>query len=83
MWVYCADPSGSCWSPDVWDHKTGECWLKQQEGWDGRPENLVVNHVGLYSAEHLAEHPTSPDHVQWTSGYLAVGTHTVAEVLVR
>ena len=31
-WVYCplrADEE--CWSPDVWNHTGGECWLKVQE----------------------------------------------------
>ena len=28
IWVYCPSPSG-CYSPDIFEHKHQECWLKQ------------------------------------------------------
>lgn len=34
VWVWCPDPSGQCWSPDAWNHTSGECWLKFQQHWD-------------------------------------------------
>lgn len=28
IWVYCPSETG-CFSPDKYEHKNGECWLKQ------------------------------------------------------
>jgi len=28
-WVFC--PEEVCWSPDIWNHTFGECWLKVQQ----------------------------------------------------
>ena len=28
-WVFC--PLPECWSPDIWNHTFGECWLKTQD----------------------------------------------------
>jgi hypothetical protein len=58
VWVFCADPSGNCWSADIWPHETGECWLKHQRDWDGNQSTLVVNARGKYSARHRQQHAT-------------------------
>ena len=36
--VYCPSPTGDCWSADIWNHTTGECWLKWQKDWDNNGE---------------------------------------------
>ena len=70
VWVFCADPSGECWSADIWPHETGECWLKFQEDWDGDMDTLILNGKGEYSSKHRKMHPTSPPVVPWTAGAL-------------
>mmetsp|Transcript_50051 Transcript_50051/g.160158 ORF Transcript_50051/g.160158 Transcript_50051/m.160158 type:complete len:172 (+) Transcript_50051:262-777(+) len=76
MWVWCGDPSGVCWSMDIWNHTTGECWLKYQEGWDGNPDldssNIRINQRGAFAAQFRREHRTAPLMVPWTAGVLAV-----------
>ncbi|KAL4451841.1 hypothetical protein ABPG75_007503 [Micractinium tetrahymenae] len=72
VWVYCPSPTGECWSPDIWNHTTGECWLKYQEGWDGVTDrektNLAVNRRGAYPPEFRAVHTTAPEMVAWVAG---------------
>eukprot|EP00271_Cylindrocystis_brebissonii_P006014 TRINITY_DN1852_c0_g2_i2.p1 TRINITY_DN1852_c0_g2~~TRINITY_DN1852_c0_g2_i2.p1 ORF type:complete len:282 (+),score=45.86 TRINITY_DN1852_c0_g2_i2:219-1064(+) len=59
-WVYCPEPDG-CFSPDIYDHKHRECWLK----YSVVPK---VNFQGRYSAVFRGIHPTSPEFVQWMAG---------------
>ncbi|CAI5465225.1 unnamed protein product [Closterium sp. Yama58-4] len=62
IWVFCPEPGG-CWSPDIWDHKHKECWLKY-----GDPPKL--NFQGRYAKEFRAMHPTAPEAVQWVAGVI-------------
>ncbi|CAI5969538.1 unnamed protein product [Closterium sp. NIES-65] len=62
IWVFCPEPGG-CWSPDIWDHKHKECWLKY-----GDPPKL--NFQGRYADEFRAMHPTAPEAVQWVAGVI-------------
>lgn len=32
VWVYCPSEEG-CFSPDIYEHKQFECWLKQVRDW--------------------------------------------------
>ncbi|PRW57001.1 hypothetical protein C2E21_4332 [Chlorella sorokiniana] len=74
VWVFCGSRTGECWSPDIWNHTTGECWLKYQAEWDNVVDrertNLAVNRRGRYPDEFRNEHKTSPDKVQWTAGVI-------------
>ena len=62
-WVFCPEPT--CWSPDVWNHTQGECWLKWHDNTQQAPK---VNAKGAYTAGYRAEHTTAPGAVQWVSG---------------
>ncbi|GJP50141.1 hypothetical protein CLOM_g9278 [Closterium sp. NIES-68] len=62
IWVFCPEPGG-CWSPDIWDHKHKECWLKH-----GDPPKM--NFQGRYADEFRAMHPTAPEAVQWVAGVI-------------
>lgn len=72
VWVWCGDPSGKCWTMDIHDHTTGDCWLKFQSGWDNKTDlattNLKVNHRDKFSTEFRNEHKTAPVKVPWTAG---------------
>lgn len=72
IWVWCGDPSGECWTPDIHSHKTGDCWLKFQSQWDQnvdkKKSNLAVNSRGKYSEEYRKEHKTAPEYVAWVAG---------------
>ena len=74
IWVYCADPSGSCWTMDIHEHTTGDCWLKHQAEWDGNADltksNLKINHRGAFSKEFKAEHKTTPELIPWMAGVI-------------
>ncbi|KXZ47567.1 hypothetical protein GPECTOR_34g726 [Gonium pectorale] len=76
VWVWCGDPSGICWTMDIHNHTTGDCWLKHQEKWDNNPDrsksNLEVNHQGKFSAEFRAVHKTAPELVPWVAGIVPV-----------
>ncbi|KAG2495416.1 hypothetical protein HYH03_006363 [Edaphochlamys debaryana] len=76
VWVWCGDPSGVCWTMDIHNHTTGDCWLKHQEKWDNNPDltksNLEINHEGRFSAEFRATHKTSPEFVPWWAGVVPV-----------
>lgn len=61
-WVYCPQPGG-CWSPDIYDHKHKECWLKYSE----KP---LINYKGKFPDEFRKIHVTAPELVDWTSGRL-------------
>ena len=64
VWVFCPSPTGLCWSQDIWNHTTGECWCKVQADWDGNTDlkasNLKANNRGAYPAAFRQEHKTSP-----------------------
>lgn len=60
IWVFCP-AEGGCFSPDVYEHKHQECWLKQAV----EPE---LNFKGHYDEEYRRLHPTAPRIVPWVSG---------------
>lgn len=74
VWVYCPSPTGDCWSADIWNHTTGECWLKWQKDWDNNVDragtNLQVNRRGKYKPEFRQEHKTAPEEVAWAAGVI-------------
>jgi hypothetical protein len=63
-WVFC--PLEECWSPDIWNHTKGECWLKVQED----PRKPAVNFRGDYPAAFREQHSTAPPRVAWQAGVL-------------
>lgn len=63
IWVYCPQERG-CFSPDKYEHKNQECWLKQ-----GSPPRL--NFKTKYDLEYRRTHPTAPVVVPWVSGVVA------------
>ncbi|MCO5595960.1 hypothetical protein L7F22_050011 [Adiantum nelumboides] len=63
IWVYCAREAG-CYSPDIYEHKHQECWLKQSD----KPR---LNFKGKYTPEYRRSHPTSPVVVPWVSGVIS------------
>ncbi|KAH9314145.1 hypothetical protein KI387_022772, partial [Taxus chinensis] len=63
VWVYCPSESG-CYSPDIYEHKHQECWLKQAV-------NPKTNFKGRYSEAYRREHPSAPLVVPWVSGITA------------
>lgn len=60
IWVYCPQESG-CYSPDIYQHKHMECWLKFAE----KPR---LNFKDKYSESYRSSHPTAPLIVPWVSG---------------
>lgn len=60
IWVYCPFEPG-CYSPDIYQHKHRECWLKQAD-------HPKLNFKGKYSEAYRREHPTAPVVVPWVSG---------------
>ncbi|THG13068.1 hypothetical protein TEA_026467 [Camellia sinensis var. sinensis] len=63
IWVYCPSETG-CYSPDVYEHKHMECWLKYAE----KPR---VNFKDKYSESYRNSHPNVPVIVPWVSGTMA------------
>ncbi|XP_059636506.1 uncharacterized protein LOC132278679 [Cornus florida] len=63
IWVYCPSETG-CHSPDIYEHKNGECWLKYAE-------NPKVNYKGTYSDSYRNSHPKAPLVVPWVSGVVS------------
>ncbi|KAK2992275.1 hypothetical protein RJ640_020268 [Escallonia rubra] len=63
IWVYCPS-EGGCYSPDIYEHKLGECWLKYAE-------NPRVNFKDRYSDSYRNSHPNSPVIVPWVSGIVS------------
>ncbi|KAK2660352.1 hypothetical protein Ddye_006885 [Dipteronia dyeriana] len=59
-WVYCPYETG-CHSPDIYEHKNQECWLKYAE----QPK---LNFKGKYPDSYRNSHPTAPLIVPWVSG---------------
>ncbi|XP_011629222.1 uncharacterized protein LOC18425054 isoform X1 [Amborella trichopoda] len=64
IWVYCPSEAG-CYSPDIYEHKHQECWLKQAD-------TPRLNFKDKYSASYRSAHPTAPVRVPWISGVLSV-----------
>lgn len=60
IWVYCPS-EGGCHSPDIYEHKLGECWLKYAE----KPK---VNFKDQYSESYRNSHSNVPLFVPWVSG---------------
>lgn len=63
IWVYCPSESG-CYSPDIYEHKHQECWLKQDE----KPR---LTFKDKYSDSYRSSHPTAPVVVPWMSGVIS------------
>ncbi|XP_021848843.1 uncharacterized protein [Spinacia oleracea] len=60
VWVYCPSEAG-CYSPDIYEHKHQECWLKYSE----KPK---LNFKDKYSDSYRSSHPEAPLLVPWVSG---------------
>ncbi|XP_074279316.1 uncharacterized protein LOC141604737 [Silene latifolia] len=63
IWVYCPSETG-CYSPDIYEHKNQECWLKYAE----QPK---VNFKDKYTESYRSTHPTAPLVVPWVSGVIS------------
>ncbi|GAB2219075.1 hypothetical protein Droror1_Dr00006703 [Drosera rotundifolia] len=64
IWVYCPSESG-CYSPDIYEHKFQECWLKYAE-------TPRLNFKNKYSDSYRNSHPTAPLIVPWVSGVVSL-----------
>ncbi|KAF8377527.1 hypothetical protein HHK36_030909 [Tetracentron sinense] len=62
IWVYCPSETG-CYSPDIYEHKRQECWLKYAE----KPR---LNFKNKYSEAYRNSHPSTPLIVPWISGFV-------------
>ncbi|KAL9312991.1 hypothetical protein ACSQ67_018443 [Phaseolus vulgaris] len=60
IWVYCPSEFG-CHSPDIYQHKHQECWLKYAE----KPR---LNFKDKYPEWYRNSHPSAPVIVPWVSG---------------
>ncbi|XP_038715355.1 uncharacterized protein LOC120009005 [Tripterygium wilfordii] len=60
IWVYCPSETG-CHSPDIYEHKNQECWLKYAE----KPR---LNFKDRYPESYRNAHPNAPTIVPWVSG---------------
>ncbi|MCL7024014.1 hypothetical protein MKW94_005327 [Papaver nudicaule] len=60
IWVYCPSENG-CHSPDIYEHKFQECWLKQADV----PK---VTFQWKYTESYRRSHSTAPVFVPWLSG---------------
>ena len=69
-WVFC--PSSRCWSPDIWNHTFGECWLKWFDVTKQRAPK--VNAKGAFPPAFREMHTTAPEFVQWVGGINAKAT---------
>lgn len=63
IWVYCPSEYG-CYSPDIYEHKHQECWLKQ----DSKPR---LSFKDKYSESYRGSHPNAPVAVPWMSGVIS------------
>ncbi|GAU44318.1 hypothetical protein TSUD_304990 [Trifolium subterraneum] len=63
IWVYCPSESG-CHSPDIYQHKHQECWLKYAE----KPQ---LNFKDKYSESYRKSFPSAPEVVPWVSGVVS------------
>ncbi|KAL3688871.1 hypothetical protein R1sor_015180 [Riccia sorocarpa] len=62
IWVYCPAEEG-CFSPDIYEHKNLECWLKQAD-------TPKTNFKGRYPEDYRRTHPSCPRVVPWVSGVI-------------
>lgn len=62
IWVYCPAENG-CHSPDIYQHKLEECWLKYAE-------TPKVSFKDKYSENYRRNHPNAPLVVPWVSGVI-------------
>ncbi|XP_050214771.1 uncharacterized protein LOC126665878 [Mercurialis annua] len=60
VWVYCPSEMG-CYSPDIYQHRIQECWLKYAE-------TPRLNFKDRYSESYRNAHPNAPLIVPWVSG---------------
>ncbi|KAK7321703.1 hypothetical protein VNO77_32584 [Canavalia gladiata] len=60
IWVYCPSEFG-CHSPDIYQHKHQECWLKYAE----KPK---LNFKDRYPEWYRNSHPSAPVIVPWVAG---------------
>ncbi|XP_052189540.1 uncharacterized protein LOC127799499 [Diospyros lotus] len=60
IWVYCPQETG-CHSPDIYQHRHMECWLKYAE----KPK---VTFKDKYSEAYRRSHPNAPEIVPWIAG---------------
>ncbi|BAT82682.1 hypothetical protein VIGAN_03273300 [Vigna angularis var. angularis] len=63
IWVYCPSQYG-CHSPDIYQHKYQECWLKYAE----KPK---LNFKDKYPEWYRNSHPNAPLVVPWASGIVS------------
>ncbi|KAG8389998.1 hypothetical protein BUALT_Bualt01G0037600 [Buddleja alternifolia] len=64
IWVYCPSETG-CYSPDIYEHKNQECWLKYSE-------TPTLSFKDTYSESYRNSHPNAPVIVPWISGVVSV-----------
>ncbi|XP_055822350.1 uncharacterized protein LOC129891116 isoform X2 [Solanum dulcamara] len=64
IWVYCPSETG-CYSPDIYEHKNQECWLKYAE-------KAKSTFKDRYSESFRNAHPNAPVVVPWMSGVVSV-----------
>ncbi|CAL5204659.1 unnamed protein product [Lathyrus oleraceus] len=64
IWVYCPSEFG-CYSPDIYQHKHQECWLK----YDERPQ---LNFKDKYPESYQNSYPAAPIVVPWVSGVVSL-----------
>ncbi|CAH9054079.1 unnamed protein product [Cuscuta europaea] len=64
IWVYCPSETG-CYSPDIYEHKHQECWLKYSE----KPS---LTFKDRYSESYRNAHPKAPLIVPWMAGVVSV-----------
>ncbi|GFP94543.1 hypothetical protein PHJA_001598700 [Phtheirospermum japonicum] len=64
IWVYCPSETG-CYSPDIYEHKNQECWLKFAE-------TPKLNFKGMYPEWYRDAHPNAPVIVPWASGIVSL-----------
>ncbi|EEF52432.1 uncharacterized protein LOC8278898 [Ricinus communis] len=63
IWVFCPSETG-CYSPDIYQHKNQECWLKYAE-------TPRLNFKDKYSESYRNSHPNAPLVVPWVSGVVS------------
>lgn len=63
IWVYCPNEFG-CHSPDIYEHKHRECWLK----YDEKPQ---LNFKDKYPESYRNSYPSAPVFVPWVSGVVS------------
>ncbi|KAL2894562.1 Chromatin modification-related protein vid21 [Bienertia sinuspersici] len=72
-WVYCPLETG-CYSPDIYEHKHQECWLKYVSVFQDSvylailSEKPKLNFKDKYSESYRSSHPEAPLVVPWVSG---------------